>query len=93
MNAGKGEPELDVCRTYLMLKAPSTVQNRLYRCIANPIKCLLAHTYLKAYTNQTGLPQRKILKWTKAVAKHRLTEGVLPLESKWWNKMATKQPQ
>jgi thiamine kinase-like enzyme len=87
MNAGKGDPLFDVCRSYLMLKAPSTSRGVLYRFFANFIKSHIAEMYLNSYCKFNKIEQDAILSWKKLVAQVRIAEGVLKFEAAWWERI------
>lgn len=90
MNAGKGSSLYDVCRTYFLLKAPSTARFRGYRFFANYLKEYIAYTYLSYYCKLSGVDKQKVVSYTSEVAKARIQEGVLVLEAEWWADIAKK---
>jgi aminoglycoside phosphotransferase (APT) family kinase protein len=61
LDASRGDPAADVCRSYVLIK---------------PMSAELAAAYVEAYAAAGGMKREAILKWLPVVAAARLAEGV-----------------
>ena len=61
LDAAKGEPAADVCRSYVLIRSK------------HPERAL---KYIESYTQNTGESRNAILQWLPFVASARLAEGV-----------------
>ena len=61
LDASRGDPAADVCRSYVLMK---------------PSYPALASAYLAIYSELSGVGKERILRWLPFVAAARLAEGV-----------------
>ena len=66
LDASRGEPAADVCRSYVLLQ---------------PLVPEIASAYIDAYSRVSGQDRDAILKWLPFVAAARLAEGVPEMDA------------
>ena len=86
LDAHKGNPYYDVCRTYILFKMPSKSNCFIYHKLVSPLKKHIAETYLMTYNNKRKTNKTDVLQWLPIVIEILKTEDLKKHQLKWLEK-------